>query len=68
MRISSSIEDPSVIRAILDHLGIWIIKSKPPPISGIFSPLAVFRNVSRLNAEPGLQCPSVSVQKRIEHR
>ena len=31
MRIISSIEDPSVIRAILDHLGIWIIKSSPPP-------------------------------------
>ena len=31
MRIISSIEDPSVIRAILDHLGIWIIKSRPPP-------------------------------------
>ena len=31
MRIISSIEDPSVIRTILDHLGIWIFKSRPPP-------------------------------------
>ncbi|MEN6321001.1 MAG: hypothetical protein ABFD82_19875 [Syntrophaceae bacterium] len=31
MRIISSIEAPSVIRAILDHLGIWIIKSSPLP-------------------------------------
>jgi hypothetical protein len=26
-----SIEDPSVIRAILDHLGIWLVQSRPPP-------------------------------------
>jgi len=31
MRIISSIEDPSVIRAILDHLGIWLVRSRPPP-------------------------------------
>ena len=31
MRIISSIEDPSVIRAILDHLGIRLVRSRPPP-------------------------------------
>jgi hypothetical protein len=31
MRIISSIEDPSVIRAILEHLGLWLAKSRPPP-------------------------------------
>ncbi len=31
MRVISSIEDPSVIRAILDHLGIWLVRSRPPP-------------------------------------
>ena len=31
MRIVGSIEDPSVIRAIPDHLGIWLVRSRPPP-------------------------------------
>ena len=31
MRVISSIEDPSVIRAILKHLGIWLVRSRPPP-------------------------------------
>jgi len=31
MRIVSSIEDPSVIRDILKHLGIWLVRSRPPP-------------------------------------
>jgi hypothetical protein len=31
MRIISSIEDPSVIRAILHHLGIRLVRSRPPP-------------------------------------
>ena len=31
VRIISSIEDPSVIRAILDHLGIRLVRSRPPP-------------------------------------
>ena len=26
MRVISSIEDPSVIRDILDHLGIWLVR------------------------------------------
>jgi hypothetical protein len=33
MRVISSIEDPSVIRAILDHLGIRLVRSRPPPTS-----------------------------------
>jgi len=31
MRIISSIEDPPVIRAILEHLGLWLVKARPPP-------------------------------------
>ncbi|MFZ4441127.1 MAG: hypothetical protein ACOYOS_22165 [Syntrophales bacterium] len=31
MRIISSIEDPSVIREILKHLGLWLTKARPPP-------------------------------------
>ena len=31
MRIIGSIEDPSVIRAILEHLGLWLARSRPPP-------------------------------------
>ena len=31
MRIIGSIEDQSVIRAILKHLGLWIVKTRPPP-------------------------------------
>jgi hypothetical protein len=31
MRVISSIEDPSVIRAILNHMGIWLVRSRPPP-------------------------------------
>jgi len=31
MRIISFIEDPSVIRDILKHLGLWLTKARPPP-------------------------------------
>ena len=31
MRIISFIEDRSVIRDILNHLGLWLIKARPPP-------------------------------------
>jgi len=31
MRIISFIEDPSVIREILTHLGLWLVRSRPPP-------------------------------------
>ena len=31
IRIVSSIEDPSVIRDILKHLDIWLVRSRPPP-------------------------------------
>ena len=31
MRIISFIEDPSVIRAILSHLGLWLARARPPP-------------------------------------
>jgi len=30
MRIISFIEDPSVIREILMHLGLWLVRSRPP--------------------------------------
>ena len=31
MRIISFIEDQSVIRDILTHLGLWLVKARPPP-------------------------------------
>jgi hypothetical protein len=31
MRIISFIEDPSVIRDILNHLGLWLARARPPP-------------------------------------
>jgi uncharacterized membrane protein YidH (DUF202 family) len=31
MRGIGSIEDPSVIRAILEHLGLWLARARPPP-------------------------------------
>ena len=31
MRVISSIEDPSVIRDILNHLGLWLVRARPPP-------------------------------------
>jgi len=31
MRIISLIENPSVIRDILNHLGLWLVKARPPP-------------------------------------
>jgi len=31
MRIISFIEDPLVIREILMHLGLWLVRSRPPP-------------------------------------
>ena len=31
MRIISSIEDPSIIRVILEHLGLWLARARPPP-------------------------------------
>lgn len=31
MRIISVIEDPSVIRDLLNHLGLWPASTRPPP-------------------------------------
>ena len=31
MRIISFIEDSQVIRDILTHLGLWLVRSRPPP-------------------------------------
>jgi len=31
MRIISYIEDPSVIRDILNHLGLWLVRARLPP-------------------------------------
>jgi len=31
MRVIGSIDDPSVIRAILQHLGLWLARTRPPP-------------------------------------
>jgi hypothetical protein len=31
MRVISVIDDRQVIRAILEHLGLWLVRSRPPP-------------------------------------
>ena len=31
MLVIGSIEDPSVIRTILEHLGLWLARARPPP-------------------------------------
>ena len=31
MRVIGSIDDPSVIRDILNHLGLWLRRARPPP-------------------------------------
>jgi len=33
MRVISAIDDRQVIRAILEHLGLWLVRSRPLPIS-----------------------------------
>jgi hypothetical protein len=48
MRIIGSIEDPAVIRAILDHLGIGLIRSRPPP--KIHDPPVCMHNTGRPTA------------------
>jgi hypothetical protein len=49
MRIISSIEDQSVIRAILEHLGLWLARSRPPP--KIHDPPVCVHNTGRPTAE-----------------
>ena len=48
MRIISSIEDPSIIRAILEHLGLWLVRSRPPP--KIHAPPVCVHNTGRPTA------------------
>ena len=31
MRVISAIDDRQVILAILEHLGLWLVRSRPPP-------------------------------------
>ena len=31
MRVISAIDDGQVIRVILEHLGLWLVRSRPPP-------------------------------------
>ena len=31
MRVISAIDDRQVIRAILEYLGLWLVRSRPPP-------------------------------------
>ena len=45
MRIISFIEDRQVIRAILEHLGIWLVRARPPP--KIHDPPVCIQNAGR---------------------
>jgi len=42
MRIISFIEDPSMIRDILNHLGLWSVRARPPP--KVYAPLTGTRS------------------------
>jgi hypothetical protein len=48
MRIISFIEDPSVIRSILEHLGLWLARARPPP--KIHDPPVCVRSTGRPTA------------------
>ena len=48
MRIISFIEDPSVIRVILEHLGLWLARTRTPP--KIHGPPVCTRGSDRLTA------------------
>ena len=39
MRVLSGIEDPPVVRRILDHLGLWDTQQRPPPAQPIATEL-----------------------------
>jgi len=45
IRVIDSIEDPSVIRVILEHLGLWPARSRPP--SKIHDPPVCMRGTGR---------------------
>ena len=57
MRISSSIEEPSVIRAILDHLGLWLARARPPP--KIHDPPVCLQRVIRFLKRAAADPPSL---------
>jgi hypothetical protein len=48
MRVIGSIDDPSVIRAILEHLGLWLARARPPP--KIHDPSVCLQNTGWLAA------------------
>jgi hypothetical protein len=50
MRIISFIEDPSVIRDILKHLGLWLVRSRPPP--KIHDPITLLEPVTSDQLSP----------------
>jgi len=45
MRVIGSIEDPAMIRAVLEHLGLWLVRSRPPP--KIYDPPVCIHNMGR---------------------
>ncbi len=48
MRIISFIEDGQVIRAILEYLGLWLARARPPP--KIHDPPVCLHKAGRLSA------------------
>ena len=51
MRIISFIEDPEVIKKILNHLGLWSAKTKPPPRANA-PPVEIHLDYSRRGVGP----------------
>ena len=50
MRVIAFIEEDDVIKKILKHLGLWIIKRKPRPVANVYPPLEgpAYRCFSRI--------------------
>jgi len=65
MRIISSIEDPSVIRAILKHLGIWLVRSRPPP--KIHDPPVCMHSTGRPTILMDDVCCQLPIHAQIHH-
>ena len=70
MRIISFIEDPSVIRDILNHLGLWLVRARPPPKAhtppgrhdGVVSPYA-----DGTDGDPQLQTHADTIYSNPEY-
>jgi len=64
MRVISSIEDTSVILAILEHLGLWLARARPPP--KIHDPPVCMRGTGR-SAAPSISDDVSQIPAHDDH-